>query len=206
MTYPRSQLVSRFAPFDGCPGLRQLGPGALGVQEFPGIPSGKELVSFGDLERGSAPALVSRFAKRFDGCPGFCESSSSTWRRAIPLSSSLTTFRRSAVLPQSKSSKTPRRRSLKMRVLLDESVPEKLGKLLGGHACSTVQRQGWASVKNGKLLALAKDQFDLLLTADQGMEYQQNQARFPIAILVVRAKSNRLEDLGSRSAGNLGRP
>ena len=62
-----------------------------------------------------------------------------------------------------------------MRILLDESVPEKLGKLLAGHTCSTVQRQGWASIKNGKLLALAKDQFDLLLTADKGMEYQQNQ-------------------------------
>lgn len=82
-----------------------------------------------------------------------------------------------------------------MRVLLDESVPEMLGKLLGGHACSTVQRQGWARIKNGKLLALAKDQFDVLLTADKGMEYQQNQGTLPVAILVVRAKSNRLEDL-----------
>ena len=82
-----------------------------------------------------------------------------------------------------------------MRILLDESVPEKLGKLLVGHTCTTVQRQGWASIKNGKLLALAKDQFDLLLTADKGMEYQQNQHTLPVAILVVRAKSNRLEDL-----------
>ena len=82
-----------------------------------------------------------------------------------------------------------------MRILLDESVPEKLGKLLIGHTFSTVQRQGWTSVRNGKLLELAKDQFDLLLTADKGMEYQQNQDRLPVAILVVRAKSNRLEDL-----------
>ena len=82
-----------------------------------------------------------------------------------------------------------------MRILLDESVPEKLGKLLVGHTCTTVQRQGWASIKNGKLLALAKDQFDLLLTADKGMEYQQNQDALPVAILVVRARSNRLEDL-----------
>ena len=82
-----------------------------------------------------------------------------------------------------------------MRILLDESVPEKLGKLLVGHTCSTVQRQGWASIKNGELLALAKDQFDLLLTADKGMEYQQNQDTLPVEILVVRARSNRLEDL-----------
>ena len=82
-----------------------------------------------------------------------------------------------------------------MRILLDESVPEKLGRLLVGHTCSTVQRQGWTSIKNGKLLALAKDQFDLLLTADKGMEYQQNQDTLPVSIIVVRAKSNRLEDL-----------
>ena len=78
-----------------------------------------------------------------------------------------------------------------MRILLDESVPEKLGKLLVGHSCSTVQRQGWASVKNGKLLALAKDEFDVLLTAVKGMGYQQNQDTLPVAILVVRARSNR---------------
>jgi len=82
-----------------------------------------------------------------------------------------------------------------MRILLDESVPEKLGKLLVGHSCSTVHRQGWTSVKNGKLLAMAKDHFDVLLTADKGMEYQQNQATLPVSILVVRARSNRMEDL-----------
>ena len=82
-----------------------------------------------------------------------------------------------------------------MRILLDESVPEKLGKLLVGHSCSTVQRQGWTSIKNGKLLALAKDHFDVLLTADKGMEYQQNQDALPVRIVVVRAKTNRLQDL-----------
>ena len=83
-----------------------------------------------------------------------------------------------------------------MRILLDESVPEKLGRLLVGHSYSTVQRQGWTSVKNGKLLNLAKDDFDVLLTADKGKEHQQNQDALPVAILVVRAKSNRMEDLG----------
>ena len=82
-----------------------------------------------------------------------------------------------------------------MRILLDESVPEKLAKPLVGHTCSTFQRQGWASIKNVKLLALARDQFDVLLTADKGMEHQQNQDTLPVAILVVRAKSNRMEDL-----------
>ena len=82
-----------------------------------------------------------------------------------------------------------------MRILLDESVPGRLGALLTGHSTVTVQRQGRASVKNGKLLALAADEFDVLLTADKGMEYQQNQASLPVSILVVRARSNRAEDL-----------
>ena len=43
-----------------------------------------------------------------------------------------------------------------MRILLDESVPGRLGPLLSGHVVTTVQRRGWASVKNGKLLALAE--------------------------------------------------
>jgi hypothetical protein len=64
-----------------------------------------------------------------------------------------------------------------------------------GHTTTSVQRHGWASIKNGKLLALASAEFDVLVTADKGMEYQQNPGTLPIAILVVRAKSNRMEDL-----------
>lgn len=82
-----------------------------------------------------------------------------------------------------------------MRILLDESVPGRLGALLMGHSATTVQRRGWSGIKNGKLLALAADEFDVLLTADKGMEYQQNLASLPVAILVVLAPSNRLEDM-----------
>ena len=79
-----------------------------------------------------------------------------------------------------------------MRILLDESVPYRLGRLLVGHSVSSVQREGWASTKNGKLLALAAANFDVLLTADKGMEYQQNLVTLPMSVLVVRAHSNRL--------------
>lgn len=83
-----------------------------------------------------------------------------------------------------------------MRILLDESVPARLGVLLNGHITTTVQRQGWTSIKNGKLLALAAmAEFDVLLTADRGMEYQQNLATLPVSILIMLAKSNRVEDL-----------
>ena len=84
-----------------------------------------------------------------------------------------------------------------MRILLDESVPGRLGSLLTGHSVATVQRKGWASIKNGKLLALAAGEFDVLLTADKGMEYQQNLATLPVSILIVLARSNRLEDLAA---------
>lgn len=82
-----------------------------------------------------------------------------------------------------------------MRILLDESVPGRLGKLLIGHSATTVQQRGWASIKNGKLLALAAGEFDVLITADKGMEYQQNLVTLPVSILVVLARSNRIEDL-----------
>ena len=56
-----------------------------------------------------------------------------------------------------------------MRILLDESVPHRLGRLLVGHTVSSVQQEGWASTKNGKLLALAGSRFDVMLTTKTGV-------------------------------------
>lgn len=82
-----------------------------------------------------------------------------------------------------------------MRILLDEDLPRRLATHLVGHECDTVQRNGWSGVKNGKLLALAVTRFDVLLTMDQNLEFQQNLSELPIAVLVVRAMSNRMEHL-----------
>ena len=82
-----------------------------------------------------------------------------------------------------------------MRILLDESVPSRLGRLLVGHEVISSQRRGWSGVKNGKLLALAASEFDVLVTADKGIEYQQNRATLPIAVLIVLAHSNRMADM-----------
>ena len=79
-----------------------------------------------------------------------------------------------------------------MRILLDEAVPRRLGALLVGHDVATVPGVGWAGTKNGRLLALAAEQFDVFITADQNMEFQQNLALLPIAVLVVVAHSNRM--------------
>jgi hypothetical protein len=70
-----------------------------------------------------------------------------------------------------------------MRILLDECVPWPMHKLLDGHECTTAQKQGWGGIKNGDLLARAEGQFDLFITADQGIRYQQNLSGRKIAIL-----------------------
>jgi predicted nuclease of predicted toxin-antitoxin system len=82
-----------------------------------------------------------------------------------------------------------------MRILLDEDIPRRLGALILGHEVTTVQRSGWAGIKNGKLLALAADTLDVFVTMDQNLEYQQNLQTLPIAVVVVEAVSNRIEHL-----------
>ncbi|HEU0008667.1 MAG TPA: DUF5615 family PIN-like protein [Verrucomicrobiae bacterium] len=82
-----------------------------------------------------------------------------------------------------------------MKVLLDECLPRKLGRALTGHEASTVPEMGWASIANGRLLALAQEQFDVLLTNDGELEHQQNLSRFNIAIVVLRLRSNKLRDI-----------
>ena len=77
-----------------------------------------------------------------------------------------------------------------MRVLLDECVPRALRKELPGHEVKTVAEARWAGAKNGELLQLAAGQFDLLLTIDRSLEYQQNFAGVALAVIVVHAPSN----------------
>jgi len=63
---------------------------------------------------------------------------------------------------------------VRVKVLVDECVPLKLVRLLTGHAFSTAQQKGWDGFTNGKLLALAEPEFDLFLTSDRNLQYQQN--------------------------------
>ena len=72
-----------------------------------------------------------------------------------------------------------------MKVLVDECGPFKLVRLLAGHAFTTAQQRGWGSFKNGRLLALAEPEFDLFLTCDRNLEYQQNLKGRKIAILLL---------------------
>jgi PIN like domain len=77
-----------------------------------------------------------------------------------------------------------------MRVLLDECVPRALRKELRGHEVRTVAEAGWAGVKNGELLQLAAKHFDLFLTIDRNLEYQQTFAGLQLAVIVVHSPSN----------------
>ncbi len=70
-----------------------------------------------------------------------------------------------------------------MRILLDECVPLPMREILSGHECVTVSDRGWKGIKNGELLRLAEDQFEIFITADQNIRYQQNLAGRRIPIL-----------------------
>jgi hypothetical protein len=80
-----------------------------------------------------------------------------------------------------------------MRILLDESLPRDLSALLVGHDVVSVRDAGWSGVKNGKLLALAAGVFDAFVTADRNLEHQQNLATLPIAVIVLRVRTTRIQ-------------
>jgi hypothetical protein len=82
-----------------------------------------------------------------------------------------------------------------MRVLLDECVPRRLMRGLTGHDVFTVTKRGWSGIKNGQLLALAEAEFDLFITVDQNLKYQQNLKAFDIAVILLVGRNNRLKTL-----------
>jgi hypothetical protein len=82
-----------------------------------------------------------------------------------------------------------------MRLLLDESVPSRLRRSLPGHAVRAAVEMGWSGVKNGKLLSLAAAEFDVFITVDKNLPYQQNLAALPIAVVVLDTLSVELPAL-----------
>ncbi len=81
-----------------------------------------------------------------------------------------------------------------MRLLLDGCVPKRLKRELPGHEVRTAREAGWAGVKNGALLRAADGLFDVLVTVDQGVQYQQNLAGLRIGVVVMVAPSNDIDD------------
>ena len=82
-----------------------------------------------------------------------------------------------------------------MRILLDECVPRRFRLQLSDHDVRTVPEMGWASRRNGVLLDSASGKFDVLVTTDKRMHYQQNVARYDIAVVVLVARRNKLSFL-----------
>lgn len=81
-----------------------------------------------------------------------------------------------------------------MKILPDECVPWPMHRALAGHNCHTAQQQGWGGIKNGRLLQLAESEFDLFITSDQNVRYQQNLSGRRIAILELSTnKLRRIE-------------
>ena len=76
-----------------------------------------------------------------------------------------------------------------MRILLDHGTPVPLRRALAGHSVATAHEQGWATLTNGELLAAAEGSFDVFVTTDQNLRYQQNLTGRRLAILVLPTTS-----------------
>lgn len=84
-----------------------------------------------------------------------------------------------------------------MRLLLDECLDRRLAGEISGHEVKTAPEMGWAGLKNGELLERAQHEFEAFVTVDRNLPFQQDLSRFSVAVVVLRARSNRLADLAS---------
>jgi hypothetical protein len=82
-----------------------------------------------------------------------------------------------------------------VRVLLDECIDWRLARDIIGHDVKTAHQMGWTAIKNGALLALASEDFDVFVTVDRNLSFQQNVDHLPIPVVVLHARTNRLSDL-----------
>ena len=82
-----------------------------------------------------------------------------------------------------------------MKILLDHCVDRRLARSFPSHQVSTTAQVGWQKLRNGKLLATAAGQFDVLLTVDKNLRHQQNLAKLPISVVVMMAPTIKLTDL-----------
>ena len=82
-----------------------------------------------------------------------------------------------------------------MRVLLDECVDSRLAREITGHLVSTARDMQWVGLKNGELLSHVSQQFDVFVTVDRNLAFQQNLGIYQIAVVILRAPTNRLADV-----------
>jgi len=82
-----------------------------------------------------------------------------------------------------------------LKILLDECVDRRLAREIMDHEVAATHEMGWAGIDNGELLRLAGREFEVFLTVDRNLSFQQPVPRFDIAVVVMRARTNRLADL-----------
>ena len=82
-----------------------------------------------------------------------------------------------------------------MRVFIDECIDWRLSRDIAGHDVKTAHQMGWSGIKNGVLLALVSGKFDVFVTVDRNLAFQNVVANLPFAVIVLHAHTNRLEDL-----------
>jgi hypothetical protein len=76
-----------------------------------------------------------------------------------------------------------------MRILFDQGTPAPLRRVLAGHAVSTAFEMGWAALGNGALVEAAEASFDVLVTTDRNLRYQQNLSGRRLAVLILPTTS-----------------
>ena len=81
------------------------------------------------------------------------------------------------------------------KILLDECIDRRLARQISGHEVKTAPEMGWAGLDNGELLARAEKKFDVFITVDRNLTFQQNLPKFSIAVLILQCPTNRLQDL-----------
>ena len=83
-----------------------------------------------------------------------------------------------------------------MKVLLDACIDRTLARYITGHEVRTAHQMGWSDVRKGALLTLAVTSgFDAFVTVDRSISFQQNLSRYQIALVLMRARTNRRVDL-----------
>ena len=82
-----------------------------------------------------------------------------------------------------------------MRILLDECVHKRVAWGLRSHEVQTVQQAGWGGLKNGNLLHAASVRFDVFITSDKNLEYQQHTGTLPLPVITIYTKGNMWEDI-----------
>lgn len=83
-----------------------------------------------------------------------------------------------------------------MKILLDECVTKHLKPFLKEYEVFTVSEMKWNGIKNGKLMSLwAENGFDILLTIDKNLQYQQNLDKYPLTIVVLNSLTSKVEEL-----------